>query len=282
MRDVFICHASEDKINYVYPLIGELSTVGITYWVDEAEIMWGDDIIKKINQGLQQSKYIIVLITQNFLNKNWPQTELCNALNIEFSRNKSYVLPIFCIDEEYVYERYPLLSSKRFIKWESGVNKIKEELEKILTYTINSEQNPPFEIINPLWAIAISATIRNEEKIQTEIICAVSEEEAHRMINNIESKYFSGQDVCKPRNRIFKIPNKFANSDLWSIGFLWGKKSIYFNNCQNFDVTYYNASDISKLEKFINEYIVENSLKEPITCIYSKIDKDTLLKASKK
>ncbi len=281
MRDVFICHASEDKINYVYPLIKELSTVGITYWVDEAEIMWGDDIIKKINQGLQQSKYIIVIITKFFLNKNWPQSELCNALNIEFSRNKNYILPIFCIDENYVYERYPLLSSKRFIKWESGVNKIREELQRVLTNTISSEKCFSLEIVSPLWAVAVSATIKNVEKIQTEIICARSEVEAHRMINDLFDKYFLGQDICKPRNRIFKIPNRFANGDLWSIGFLWGKRSIYFNNCQNFDVTFYNASDISKVEKFVNEYIVENSLTEPIIYVYSKIDKDTLLKASK-
>ena len=46
-RDIFICHASEDKGDIVKPIIEAFEQSGITYWYDEAEIKWGDSITQK-------------------------------------------------------------------------------------------------------------------------------------------------------------------------------------------------------------------------------------------
>jgi hypothetical protein len=37
-KDVFICHASEDKSDIIKPLIAAFKREGISYWYDEAEI----------------------------------------------------------------------------------------------------------------------------------------------------------------------------------------------------------------------------------------------------
>ncbi len=34
MQDVFISHASQDKQEYVLPLVTALSSKGVTYWLD--------------------------------------------------------------------------------------------------------------------------------------------------------------------------------------------------------------------------------------------------------
>ena len=83
MRDVFICHASEDKTTVVRPLTKALTEQGISCWLDEAEIKWGDSITKKVNEGLSISRFVIVILSQAFLSKNWPERELNAALNIE-------------------------------------------------------------------------------------------------------------------------------------------------------------------------------------------------------
>jgi len=57
MRDIFICHASEDKQAIVRPLVAAFKAQKISCWVDEAEIRWGDSITQKVNEGLAQSRY---------------------------------------------------------------------------------------------------------------------------------------------------------------------------------------------------------------------------------
>ncbi len=75
-KDIFICHASEDKSDVVEPLVISLEKAGITYWYDEAEIKWGDSITEKVNEGLKISRYVIVVLSESFIQKNWPQREL--------------------------------------------------------------------------------------------------------------------------------------------------------------------------------------------------------------
>jgi len=69
-KDIFLSHASEDKDRFIRPLVKEFSNFSIRFWLDEFEIGWGDSIVRKINEGLARSKYVLVLLTDNFLNKN--------------------------------------------------------------------------------------------------------------------------------------------------------------------------------------------------------------------
>src|SRR5262245_27902206 len=93
-RDVFLCHAREDKVEVVRPLATAFEMVGISYWLDEAEIRWGDSITQKVNQGLSISDYVIVVLSTSFLGKKWPQRELYAALNIEASSGEVKALPL--------------------------------------------------------------------------------------------------------------------------------------------------------------------------------------------
>ena len=81
-RDVFLCHAREDRAPVVRPLATALEQAGISCWYDEAEIRWGDSITQKVNDGLGISRYVIVVLSTAFLEKPWPRRELHAALNI--------------------------------------------------------------------------------------------------------------------------------------------------------------------------------------------------------
>jgi hypothetical protein len=52
-RDIFVCHASEDKQDVVRPLVEVFTAAGVSCWYDEAEIQWGDSITQKVNEGLK-------------------------------------------------------------------------------------------------------------------------------------------------------------------------------------------------------------------------------------
>ena len=98
-KDIFICHASEDKEEVAIPLVKALDDAGITYWYDQAEIKWGDSITQKVNDGLKISRYVVVILSEAFISKNWPQRELNSALNIEASSKEVRVLPLLFGDK---------------------------------------------------------------------------------------------------------------------------------------------------------------------------------------
>ncbi|HBY57390.1 MAG TPA: hypothetical protein DEG96_05960 [Candidatus Atribacteria bacterium] len=135
LKDIFICHASEDKESVVKPLLETLDKESISYWYDEAEIKWGESIPNKINEGLRISRYVIVVLSNVFLSKNWPQKELTSALNIESSAGEVKVLPLIVGNKEVrdkILLQYPILNDKRYIIWEKDVKKIVEELKRCL------------------------------------------------------------------------------------------------------------------------------------------------------
>jgi hypothetical protein len=134
-KDIFICHASEDKQAVVKPFLKALDIEKISYWYDEAEIKWGDSIPDKINEGLRTSRYVIVVLSNYFLSKNWPQRELNSSLNIESSTGKVRVLPLIVGNKEIrekIFQKYPILNDKRYIIWANDIKKIIEELKRCL------------------------------------------------------------------------------------------------------------------------------------------------------
>ena len=79
--DVFISHASEDKKDIAVPLYNELSARGVRVWFDEATLQPGDSLTAKINDGLSNSRFGIVILSKMFFEKNWPPKELAAMLN---------------------------------------------------------------------------------------------------------------------------------------------------------------------------------------------------------
>jgi hypothetical protein len=130
-RDIFICHASEDKANIIKPLLLKCIEKKITFWFDNAEIKWGDSLSAKINEGLKISKYVFVILSNNFMQKNYPKKELETALNLEFSSGITKVLPLLIGNKNEInniFSEYPILNNKLYFSWDLGIEKIIEKL----------------------------------------------------------------------------------------------------------------------------------------------------------
>lgn len=74
--DVFISHASEDKDEVVRPLANALREAGLSVWYDEFELRIGDSLRRKIDRGLGSSRFGVVVLSQAFFGKGWPEYEL--------------------------------------------------------------------------------------------------------------------------------------------------------------------------------------------------------------
>lgn len=110
--DVFISHASEDKDAVARPLANTLSNAGLTVWYDEFEMGIGDSLRRKIDQGLDHSRFGIVVISRDFIKKGWTNYELDGIVTRTVS-GEQVMLPIWHnITKDEVIAYSPTLADK--------------------------------------------------------------------------------------------------------------------------------------------------------------------------
>ncbi|MBW1298113.1 toll/interleukin-1 receptor domain-containing protein [Aquimarina litoralis] len=90
---VFLSHSSKDK-SFIRQLTADLTSEGILVWLDEQQINVGDSINKAINQGLAESDYFVIAMSDNSVKSEWVERELNSALIDEIEEKKVKVLPI--------------------------------------------------------------------------------------------------------------------------------------------------------------------------------------------
>lgn len=122
--DFFISHASEDKNDFVRDLAEALVRSDFKVWYDEFELKVGDSLRKNIDNGLSKSKYGIVIISPNFVKKNWPEYELNGMVAREMNGHK-VILPIWHkITKDEVLKFSPTLADKLALN--SSIHTIKD------------------------------------------------------------------------------------------------------------------------------------------------------------
>ncbi len=92
--DVFVSHASEDKEDFVRPFVKCLQENGIKVWYDEFSLRVGDSLRRSIDNGLKNSRYGIIVLSEAFFSKEWPQRELDGLFAREVNGEK-VILPIW-------------------------------------------------------------------------------------------------------------------------------------------------------------------------------------------
>ena len=131
--DVFICHASEDKDDFVRPLAEALGKAGHQVWYDEFALKWGDKLRRSIQHGLASSKFGIVVLSPNFFEKEWPQRELDGLTALELDDGRKRILPIWHnIDARGVKQHAPTLGDVIGIPSEEGIESVVTQLSELL------------------------------------------------------------------------------------------------------------------------------------------------------
>lgn len=137
--DVFISHASEDKDDVVRPLATALKNKGIKVWYDEFELKIGDSLRRKIDKGLANSRFGIVIISRNFIKKGWTNYELDGILTKSIS-GEQIILPIWHnITKNEVISYSPSLADK--LARNTAIDTIEDIANEISTVITDSIKN---------------------------------------------------------------------------------------------------------------------------------------------
>jgi hypothetical protein len=69
LRDVFLCHAWDDRKGAAKELHGLLESRGVSVWFSEKDVLLGATLLREINKGLAKSRVGIVLVPPALLRR---------------------------------------------------------------------------------------------------------------------------------------------------------------------------------------------------------------------
>lgn len=69
LRDIFLCHAWDDRKGAAKELHDQLEALGVSVWFSEKDVLLGSNLLREIDKGLAKSRVGIVLVTPSFLNR---------------------------------------------------------------------------------------------------------------------------------------------------------------------------------------------------------------------
>lgn len=125
LRDVFLCHAWDDRKNAAKDLHDLLEQKGISVWFSEKDVLLGSSLLCEIDKGLVKSRVGIVLVTPSFLKRITGEGVADKELSALLARD--LLVPIVHgTSYEELREVSPLLGSR------NGLNTTEESMEKIV------------------------------------------------------------------------------------------------------------------------------------------------------
>ena len=98
MKDVFLCHTGIDK-PWVERLAERLEAEAIqgrevSVFLDKWDIDFGENILQRIEEGLQESRYLAVVLSPALTKADWPRLEWQSQVYDDPAGKKARILPI--------------------------------------------------------------------------------------------------------------------------------------------------------------------------------------------
>lgn len=124
LRDVFLCHAWDDRKGSAKELYEILNAKGVSVWFSEKDVRLGSSLLREIDKGLANSRMGIVLVTPSFLNRIKGEGIADKELSALLARD--LLVPIVHNTTfEELREVSPLLGSR------SGLSTMEESMEDV-------------------------------------------------------------------------------------------------------------------------------------------------------
>lgn len=132
LRDIFLCHAWDDRKGIAKQLHYMLELKGVSVWFSEKDVSLGSNLLREIDKGLVKSRIGLVLVTPAFLQRIKGEGIADKELSALLARD--LLVPIIH-DTTYedLREVSPLLGSRSGLNTrEDSINTIAEKLAELV------------------------------------------------------------------------------------------------------------------------------------------------------
>jgi len=96
-NDAFICYTKADR-EVAYCLTQALIAKGKKVWIDYQQIKGGDDMMIKVNEGMESSKHMITLWSKAFFESAFSKHELVCWIHWDIYKNSNTIIPLMLDD----------------------------------------------------------------------------------------------------------------------------------------------------------------------------------------
>lgn len=92
-KSFFISYAHEDA-PAAKRLANDLRSHGHSVWIDEEQIKSGDSLVEKIQEGINSSQNLIVLLSENSAKSTWVRQEIASAFQDDPAGSARRIIPV--------------------------------------------------------------------------------------------------------------------------------------------------------------------------------------------
>uniref|UniRef100_UPI00372D4585 toll/interleukin-1 receptor domain-containing protein n=2 Tax=Xanthobacteraceae TaxID=335928 RepID=UPI00372D4585 len=124
LRDVFLCHAWDDRGGAAKELHDLLESLGVSVWFSEKDVLLGTGLLREIDKGLAKSRVGIVLVTPALL-RRLPQEGIADKELSALLARDLLVPVVHGTTYEALREVSPLLGSR------SGLSTAEESMANV-------------------------------------------------------------------------------------------------------------------------------------------------------
>ena len=96
---VFLSYAHDD-LEFVERLKKALTQEGHDVWMDLAELKPGANIFSKVQEGIEESDYVITVLSPSYSKSSWGRLEYQSFARRELVEDRTFILPILIEDAE--------------------------------------------------------------------------------------------------------------------------------------------------------------------------------------
>lgn len=148
MHDVFISYSSEDN-DFAAEIAYGLRTNGLSVWFAPLSLKAGDKLLDSIEQGLNESRAGILIISRSYLEKTWTSYEMDVLIRQHIERQKR-ILPVWLnVTKPDVERRHAGLSGIVAVTTTSPVEVIGQLVESLSEGAPSRAVIPSYE--EPAW-----------------------------------------------------------------------------------------------------------------------------------
>jgi hypothetical protein len=127
---VFISYSHADEL-IVNKLAAHLVKQNANVWVDTWELSVGDSILNKVQEAIQESSALLVIVSKASVESEWCKKELSAGLMRELDEKRVVVLPVLVEDCEIpLFLREKMYADLR-TNFERGLRNIVESISKV-------------------------------------------------------------------------------------------------------------------------------------------------------
>lgn len=145
MPDAFIIYSRPDR-DAVTRLVQHLKRNRLRIWFDVEQLEPGDSIVAKIEEGVENSRWLVIIVSRNGKGSNWWRAEYSAAIHRQIRRNEQQIIPVLLDDVEE--DDIPfLLTDRHYIDLNEpdGLQRLVERLKRrfsLTSYFATVRQSP--------------------------------------------------------------------------------------------------------------------------------------------